>query len=113
MKLITTKPDFGVSDHVGHKLAFRCYRSSQCPDILSTVMIHSFRTDRSGQTVQTQILEEQSDQDLHRLLLHLHLFDKILYGLASLFELYVDYSKVFWRPKIKEHYRIETRDYTI
>ena len=33
-----------------------------------TIMILSFRTDRSGQTVQTQIrllLEEQSDQGLH------------------------------------------------
>ena len=42
----------------------------------STVMIQSFRTDRSGQTVQTQIrllLEEQSDQGLHCLLFHLHL----------------------------------------
>ena len=40
------------------------------------VMILSFRTDRSGQTVQTQIrplLQEQSDQDLHCLFFHLHL----------------------------------------
>ena len=45
-----------------------------------TVMTLSFRTDRSGQTVQTQIrllLEEQSDQGLHCLLFHLHLFDNI------------------------------------
>ena len=38
-----------------------------------TVMIQSFRTDWSGQTVQTQIrllLEEQSDQGLHCLLFH-------------------------------------------
>ena len=52
-------------------------------------MTLSFRTDRSGQTVQTQIrllLEEQSDQGLHCLQFHLHLFDKIFYGLASLFE---------------------------
>ena len=52
-------------------------------------MTLSFRTDRSGQTVQTQIrllLEEQSDQGLHCLLFHLHLLDKIFYGLASLFE---------------------------
>ena len=43
----------------------------------STVMILSFRTDRSGQTVQTQIrlfLEEQSDQSRHCLLFHLHIF---------------------------------------
>ena len=47
---------------------------------MSTVMIQTFRTDRSGQTVQTQIrllLEEQSDQGLHCLLFHLHLFDEI------------------------------------
>ena len=45
-----------------------------------TVKIQSFQTDRSGQTVQTQIrllLEEQSDQGLHCLLFHLHLFDVI------------------------------------
>ena len=55
-----------------------------------TVMIQSFRTDRSGQTVQTQIralLKERSDQGLHRLLFHLHLFDKIPQGLASFFNL--------------------------
>ena len=43
-------------------------------------MILSFRTDWSGQTLQTQIrllLEEQSDQGLHCLLFHLHVFDKI------------------------------------
>ena len=54
-----------------------------------TVMIVNFRTDNSGQTVQTQIrlfLEEQSDQGLHCLLFHLHVFDKIPSGLASLFE---------------------------
>ena len=47
---------------------------------VTTVMALSFRTDRYGQTVQTQIrllLEEQSDLGLHCLLFHLHLFDKI------------------------------------
>ena len=47
---------------------------------LTTVMTLSFRTDRFGQTVQTQIrllLEEQSDQGLHCLLFHLHHFDEI------------------------------------
>ena len=46
-----------------------------------TVMIQNFQTDRSGQTVQTQIrllLEEQSDQGLHCLQFHLHLFDEVL-----------------------------------
>ena len=66
-------------------------------------MILSFGTDRSGQTVQTQIgllLEEQSDQGLHCFLFHLHLFDEIPYGLTSLFEFKVDYGRVFWRRKI-------------
>ena len=48
-----------------------------------------FSDNRFGQTVQTQIrllLEEQSDQCLHCLLFHLHVFDKIPSGLASLFE---------------------------
>ena len=56
----------------------------------TTVMIlNYFQTDRSGQTVQTQIrllLEEPSDQGLHCLLIHLHGFDKIRSGLAILFE---------------------------
>ena len=47
---------------------------------IPTVMTLSFPTDRSRQTVQTQIrllLEEQSDQGLHCLLFHLHNFDKV------------------------------------
>ena len=58
-----------------------------------TVMILSFRTDRSGQSMQTTIrllLEERSDQGLHCLLFHLHLFDEICEGLAFLFEFKVD-----------------------
>ena len=55
-----------------------------------TIMILNFRTDRTVQTVQTQIrllLEEQSDQGLHCLLFNLHVFDKIPSGLvAFLFE---------------------------
>ena len=46
----------------------------------TTVMTLNFQTNRSGQTVQTQIrllLEEQSDQCLQCLLFHLHHFDKI------------------------------------
>ena len=53
---------------------------------LFTVMILNFRTGRSGQTVQTQIrlhLEEQSDQDLHCLLIQLRVFEEIPSGLAS------------------------------
>ena len=73
-----------------------------------TVMTLSFRTDRSGQTVQTKIrllLEEESDQALHCLLFHLHHFDKIYpQCLASLVEFQVDNSKDFWHPKIYEFY---------
>ena len=56
-------------------------------------MILSFRTDGSGQTVQTQIrllleeiqiLKEQSDQDLHCLRFRVHLLDALLYGTATL-----------------------------
>ena len=57
-------------------------------------MILSFRTDRPGQTVQTQIrllletvqtqirllLEEQSDQGLHCLPFRLHRLDSLVYG---------------------------------
>ena len=65
-------------------LLIKCEKLLQC-----TVMILIFWTERSGQIVQTQIrllLEEQSDQGLHCLLIHLHLFDKIPQGLVSLFE---------------------------
>ena len=54
-----------------------------------TVMILSFRTDRSGQTVQTQIrllLEEQSDQGLHCLQFRLHLLGALFFGKAILFK---------------------------
>ena len=54
---------------------------------LITVMILNFWTDRSGQTVQTQIrllLEEQSDLGLHYLLFHLHLLETFLYCKANL-----------------------------
>ena len=55
--------------------------STHCQCLLEiTVTILSFRTDRSGQAVQTQIrllLEEQSDQGLYCLLIHLLLLDEI------------------------------------
>ena len=66
-------------------------------------MTLSFRTDRFGQTVQTQIrllLEKQSDQGLH-CFLHCLLFHTLRFGL---FVSILDYSKVFWRPKILELY---------
>ena len=59
------------------------------PFLQAIVISLSFRTDRSGQTVQTQIrllLEEQSDQGLYCLKLTLHLLDALLYGNAILFD---------------------------
>ena len=47
---------------------------------ITTVIFQSFRIDKSGQTVQTQIrlpLEEQSDQGLHSLQFPLHLLDAL------------------------------------
>ena len=52
----------------------------------TTAMILSFRTDKPGQTVQTQIRllqEEQSDQGLHCLPFRLHRLDSLLYGRAT------------------------------
>ena len=68
--------------------SFRDYRIE--PRHWHTVMILSFRTDRPGQTVQTQIrllLEEQSDQGLHCLPFRLHRWDSLLYRRATLFNL--------------------------
>ena len=56
------------------------------------------------QTQNRLLLEEQSDQCLHCLLFHLHVFDKIPSGLASLFEFYTQQS--FLCPKIEELYGI-------
>ena len=56
---------------------------------VTTVMILSFRTDRPGQTVQTQIRqlpEEQSDQCLDCLPFRLQLLNALLYGKAALFK---------------------------
>ena len=50
------------------------------------------KTDKSGQTMQTQ----QSDQGLHCLLFHLHLLDTSLSGLTSLFEIKGHDSKILW-----------------
>ena len=55
-------------------------------NVKTTVMILSFRTDWSGQIVQTQIrllLEEQSDQGLHYLQYCVHLLNALLYGKTS------------------------------
>ena len=58
--------------------------------ILNTVIILNIGTDRSGQTVQTQIrllLMEQSDQGLLCLLFCLHLWNTILHCKIQLFQL--------------------------
>ena len=65
------------SDQMTLALAEQCPFVFSLPRWCDNVMTLSFQTDRSGQTVQTQIrllLEEQSDQGLHCLLFHLHLF---------------------------------------
>ena len=61
-------------------------------------MFLNFRTDGSGQTVQTQIrllLEEQSDQGLHCLLFRLHRLDSFLYGRATV-KILEWLQQIFW-----------------
>ena len=53
------------------------------PNTLLTIMILSFPTDMPGQTVQTQLLEEQSDQGLYYLPFRLHRLDTLVYGRAT------------------------------
>ena len=60
-------------------------------------MILSFQTVRSGQTLQTQIrllLVEQSNQGLHCLLFHLHLFDEIPRLPAEVWPLCLNFSLI-------------------
>ena len=74
-------PDVGIKDILKSGQLFLLR-----PKKIYTVMILSFRTDRPGQTVQTQIrllLEEHSDQGLHCLPFHLHRLDSLLYGRAT------------------------------
>ena len=59
-------------------LLYPLMNSTNYPNFLS------FRTDRFGQTVQTQI-EVQSDQGLHCLQFPLHFLDALLKGNAMLF----------------------------
>ena len=49
-------------------------------------MIQSFRTDKSGQTVQTQNLGETAAQGLHCLQVRPHLLGALLFGKAILFK---------------------------
>ena len=77
--------------YISLKFCFMCalFVFPHCGDSNEYHNEPKFWTNISGQTVQTLIrllLEEQSDQGLHCLLFHLHVFDKIPSGLASLFE---------------------------
>ena len=91
MTLIMRKSVFTVSNQVRLKLPCTVMEASLILEILDlasigTVMIQSFWTDRSGQTVQTQIrllLEEQSNQGLHCLPFRLHRLDSLLYVRAT------------------------------
>ena len=68
------------TEEIAMEMAFTRKYSTNTALCATALMILSFRTEMSGQTVQTQIrqlLEEQSDQGLHCLLFHLHLFDEI------------------------------------
>ena len=69
-----------------------CKNMNACESLwiyCTTIIFLSFRTDRSGQTMQTQIrllLEEQSDLGLHCLPFRLHRLDSLLYGRATYFK---------------------------
>ena len=55
-------------------------------DIVITIKVLNIGTDRSEQTVQTQIrllLKEQSDQGIHCLPFHLHVFDILLHSISK------------------------------
>ena len=68
---------------------------------LPTVIILNIGTDRSEQTVQTQIrllLMEQSDQGLLCLLFCLHLLNTILHCKIQLFQLWDNYGNYFRCP---------------
>ena len=78
----TIVKNFGIRTHDLKQLKWMLKWNS----IGATVMILSFRTDRPGQTVQTQIrllLEEQSDQGLHCMPFRLHRLDSLLYGKST------------------------------
>ena len=80
-------------------------------------MILSFRTDWSGQIVQTQIrllLEEQSDQSLHYLQNSLHLLDALLYGKTSDLNLRVITPNIFGIQKFRTlQYLLKNYSYSL
>ena len=73
-----------LTENISVVRIFRRFTVSALAETI-TVMILSLRTDRSRQTVLTQIrllLEEQSDQGLHCLLFNSHLFEEIPLSLS-------------------------------
>ena len=73
-------------NNTGASTQFNQHLCHSLPRKYITIMILSFRPDRPGQTVQTQIrllLKEQSDQGLHCLSFCLHRLDSLVYGKAT------------------------------
>ena len=80
-----SEDDFSSVEDVRMAFSFKnleSFQKAQVKQKVNTVMILIFRTDRSGQTVQTQF--KLLDQGLHCLLFCLHLLDLLLYGRATL-----------------------------
>ena len=69
-------------------------------------MFLSFQTDRPSKQCRPRgaVLEEHSDQGLQCFPFCMHLLDALLYGKATLFKFYGDYSKFFVCPKLQEFY---------
>ena len=77
-------------------------------ELVNTVTFLSFRTDRAGQTGQTQIrllLEKQSDQGLHRLPFRLYTSDSLFHGRATLLKFEDNYS-YFSGVRIFRHFTV-------
>ena len=79
-----------IYDRVLEKILITNAASAMTVDLMITVIILNIGTNRSEQTVQTQIrllLMEQSDQGLLCLLFCLHLLNAILHCKIQLFQL--------------------------
>ena len=87
-----------------HFPQLECIEYEPVPLNLTTVIILNIGTDRSEQTVQTQIrllLKEQSDQGLLCLLFCLHLLNTILHCKIQLFQLQYNYGYHFRCPNFR------------
>ena len=94
---LTTTPLFKIKDWILHHTS----RTILIGDSPYTVIILNIGTDRSEQTVQTQIrllLMEQSDQGLLCLLFCLHLLNTMLHCKIQLFQLWDNYGNYFRCP---------------